>query len=536
MRTPALLLILLVQLGVSSGPCFAETKVRRNVQIEWEGVEDASAYEVKVVRKDGAGKKPMFFKLNEPKWSANIAPGLYTMQIRSYDVRGVPGDWSPASDLEVKLPAIIVKSPQPGQILEASEEDSEKLELEWNTIPGAASYKVSVKSATSDWQEEREVKETSAEFQVPVGQRIEWNVTAIDPKGVAGDVSETPYQFDFKGPPLKKPGLTKPLSKYLREVKWDAPKHAAKYAYELKYYNPNTKKWEVVDKKKDHTEAKVDLDISRPSGKYRLAVQAFAERRKPSSVVQMDFETRGNFRDPAALETAMRRDSLVKPTNFYAIASYMITQISYAGKIYDDNAGSGFKAVGGTGRLGMGYQDPESNWGGFAIADLSGFVISGQNFKFASVEGHATRKLEFGQAGILLAAGGLFVKELPVVVGTPADGYSGTNKVRNIGPHAGFTYWYPLNDRFGVQGNARAYYTLMGSTSTGAKAEGSLSYQWGLLGSYRMGRSWMGYAGYAFRHDEANYATSEGTFAQPGRVNNIVIEGNYLNLLLEFSF
>ncbi|MBX3023046.1 MAG: hypothetical protein KF799_15325 [Bdellovibrionales bacterium] len=533
----ALFLTLLLAASASSAPAFAQ-KVRRNVEVEWDGVEGASGYEVQVVRKDDKSKKPLLFKLKESKWSATVAPGIYLMQVRSYDGRGAPGEWSPPSDLEVKLPAVIVTSPLPDQTVDASGETTEGLNLKWEPIPGAAKYKVTVKSTTNDWKDEREVSQNSVRVEIPVGQTVEWNVQAVDPKGIEGDISSSAYKFELKGPALQRPKIEKPISKYLREVNWGAPNHASKYAYELKYYNPTAKKWEVVDKKSDYKETKVDLDIQRPSGKYRLAVQAYGERRKPSPPVQMDFETRGGFRDPAALDKAILRDSLTKPTHFYAITSYMVTQIEYEGTDYDELSRSSFPAVGGTGRIGMGYQDPESNWGGFGIADLSGFIIQGQNFKFASVEGHATRKLELGQNGILLAAGGLFAKELPVVKGNITDGYSSTTKVRNIGPHAGFVYWFPFNDRWGLQMNARAYYTLMGSSSTGAKVTSSLSYQYGLLGSRRLTQSWMGYAGYAFRHDEANYATTPGTnsFATDGQVNNVTIQGHYLNLMLEFSF
>jgi hypothetical protein len=60
-----------------------------------------------------------------------------------------------------------------------------------------------------------------------------------------------------------------------------------------------------------------------------------------------------------------------------------------------------------------------------------------------------------------------------------------------------------------------------------------------LLGSYRLNRAWMGYAGYAYRKDELRYDTDPSnpdSFAHPGQVNEISIDGHYLNLILEFSF
>ncbi|MGZ3722057.1 MAG: hypothetical protein ACXVA9_03945, partial [Bdellovibrionales bacterium] len=391
----------------------------------------------------------------------------------------------------------------------------------------------------SGWQTEHEVSDAYWSVKVPVGEALEWNVSAMDAKGEIGDLNAAAVPFEVKGPALAKPKIEKPLSKYVREVSWAESPKAKAYAYELSYRNPKTKKWEKVDGKDEYAENKIPWDISRPSGRYRLKVQAHADRRAPSKQMQLDFDTHGGFRDPAALETAMLRDSIVKPTNFYAIASYLYTSIQYEAATHDQNQVGTFQARGGTGRMGIGYQQPESDWGGFGIADLSGFEINGQTYKFASAEAHLTRKLEFGQGGLLLFGTGLFMKELPIVSGNEHDGVTGVGKVKMLGPHAGFSYWMPFNQRYGVQLNARAYETMFGSGYNGGKVKYTTSYQYGLLGSYRLAPDWMGFAGYAFRKDNAVYGVlldKSTSYASEGQLNSVNIQGHYLNLLLEFSF
>lgn len=530
---------LLMAMALVYGPitALAQSKVHRNVEVEWDTVEGASLYEVQVTRKGDSSKKPTRVKTHEAKWEALIKPGLYLMQIRSFDDRGVPGDWSPASELQVKLPSVAQGDPKPGAVIKATGESSEEVGLHWEPVPGAEKYKVNVRSTSGTWATEHETSDSHWDVKVPVGETFEWTVVGMDAKGEVGNPNASATPFEVKGPPLAKPDIQSPLSKYVREVEWSANSKVKKYSYELSYRNPTTKKWDKLEAKSEHAENKLKLDISRPSGRYRLKVQAFGDHREPSKAQQMDFETYGGFRDPAALETAILRDSINKPTNYYAITSYLITDIKYNAKNVDDNSGSSFNAVGGTGRIGLGYQQPQSQWGGFGIVDLSGFTIQGQNFTFASVEGHVTHKLELGQGGLLLAGAGLFSKELPIVKGSNYTGFTGVGRVREIGPHVGFIYWFPLNDRYGLQFNARAYYTFMGSASNGQKALSSLSYQYGLLGSYRLAPAWMGYAGYAFRNDIAQYsgATDGSTFAN-GRSSSIDIQGHYLNLLLEFAF
>jgi hypothetical protein len=532
-RSAALILTLLLL------PVFAEaqTRARRNLEIEWEDIEGATGYEVQVTRKVG-DKKPIRYRTKIPKWSANIKPGLYNMQIRSYDDRGVPGDWSPPSELLVRLPSVVAIAPEGGKVMQAVKQKDEPIEFRWEAVPNAVKYKVKVKSTTSDWTFEKAIEDTALTIDVPAGEMIQWEVYAINDKNEDGDAWEKPLAFELRGPQLLPPTIEKPLTKYVKEVKWAPSEHSKSYSYDLKYFNEKTGKWDIVESKRGYGTNVAAMDITRPSGKYRIQVQAIGERRKNSAVQQLDFEMRGGFREPAALEKAILRESISKPTNFYAIASYLLTQVSYSQANYDQGQRATFDAVGGTGRLGAGYQEPESKWGGFGIVDLGGFTIGGQNFTFASMEMHVTRKLEFGQGGLLLFGAGLFSKELPVVQGSSLAGYQSTGKVRNVGPHAGFTYWTPLNDRLGLQLNGRIYYTVMGAAESG-EVQSSMSMQYGLLGSYRLSSDWMGYAGYAYRADEAAYSTNPSdasSFAQPGEVNTVNMEGHYLNLILEFSF
>src|SRR5437868_3223089 len=89
----------------------AET-YRREVSFEWEEVPDAKTYDVEIrpANKETAGK-PMTFKTKEAIWSGKLVPGKYTMSLRSRDVRGVPGDWSPVSEFNVNLDPVKIKLP-----------------------------------------------------------------------------------------------------------------------------------------------------------------------------------------------------------------------------------------------------------------------------------------------------------------------------------------------------------------------------------------------------------------------------------------
>jgi hypothetical protein len=522
--------------GFASVDSYAEPRVRRNVEVEFETIDGASLYEVQVQRKDDKKAKAMRFKSSTPMWSANIKPGLYIMQTRAYDDRGAPGEWSPPSDLKVRLPAIIVTSPAPDALIKAKDPSSEEIKFSWEPIPGATGYRLTFKNSDGSVTESKDLKEPEWTGKVPSGNNISWNAVAIDGNGEDGEAGE-PYQLQLSGPALAKPRIDKPYSKFVQELTWSASPYANRYSYSLSRYNPKTKAWNHVESIESLKENKAVLDIKQPSGRYRMALKAHGKNRDDSPTAQLDFYMEGGFRTQEEFDKAQMRDGITKPTKYYAIASYLFTQINYSFRDYDNASLTSFKATGGTGRVGMGYQPLKSKWGGFAIVDLSGFVIQGNSFKFASGEIHANRKMEFGQGGLLLFGGGLFSKELPIVTGTVLDGYSSVGKVRSNGPHAGFTFWQPLKARYGLQLNGRAYYSLMGKAA-GQDVEPALSYQYGLLGSYRLDKNTIGYAGYAYRKDVANFSADPkpSNYSTAGQINAISIDGHYINLMLEFSF
>ena len=193
--------------------------------------------------------------------------------------------------------------------------------------------------------------------------------------------------------------------------------------------------------------------------------------------------------------------------------------------------------VGGTGRVGIGYQQAEKKYGLFGIVDLSGFNIVNENYTFAALEVHGTWKAHWGQSQINLTTG-VFAKELPDIQDDGSGNFIGVKKHLNIGPHIGFKYWRPMTQTIGLQLNGRFYSNIAGTAVNGEKISPTISYQIGALGSYRLTKNLMSFAGYAYRQDNAAYdaRVETGLKSRLGDVNTIVLEGHYLNFLLEYAF
>ncbi len=177
--------------------------MRRNVEVEWEAVEGATKYEVQILRKEEKKGKPLRFKTKDPSWSATIKPGDYLMSIRSFDDREVPGEWSPESELTVKLPGIIANFPEANATVQSTNAATQTLNFRWESVPGAVKYKFKARTGSGSWTVEKEMEKPAFETSVPVGGFVNWEVVAVDEKGDEGDKWDAPLTFVLRGPPLK---------------------------------------------------------------------------------------------------------------------------------------------------------------------------------------------------------------------------------------------------------------------------------------------------------------------------------------------
>lgn len=534
--------LLLACLWMLSGlTAFAEKKeFQRSVSLEWDAVEDATGYEVQIVRilNSGEKKKPVIFRLKNPLWQATINYGKYELSLRSVDERGVPGDWSDPMEFFARPPAPNPMHPRVSSQVLAKEQKWEKVKFQWEPVTGATTYQIHIESDSGDFKKSETSNSASIEISVPVAKSFNWRVVAFTEEKMEGESPETPYSFRVIGPQLDSPKLDPPLSKFVKEITWNEVTNAESYQAAIYQKLPNGK-WKLIESKKDIKQNFLPFDLSRPTGEYMAKVQAKTALRQPSPTASMNFMIQGGLRSPAAVEAAVLKDSLSKPTKFYGIASYFITQIDYQNVRYESDSASQFQELGGTGRLGLGYQDPFKNWGTYFVADLSGINIKGENYTFASGEVHGTWKLNFESANFFVLSGGLYMKELPEIVGNNTVGVTTVEKAQTIGPHAGFQYWMPLTQKLGMQFNGRAYYSMAGTAPNGQEIDPNLSFQVGVLGSLRLKRNLTGYAGYAYRLDQTTYQAdpnAPGSRAEKGDINSIKLQGHYLNLILEQSF
>lgn len=516
------------------------TPYRRLVNFEWEAIENAKYYEIelKQIKEKGEKGSTFNFKVKEAAWNGRLTPGKYLMKLRSHDHRGVPGDWSEQSDFNVGLEAAVLKSPSSQMKIKTSETEKAPIDFSWAPVGGADQYQFTLTSEDGKTQITETVTEPRFKSKLPVAATYTWKVAASNSEGISSEATSI-GQFSVLGKPLEKPEIEKPESEFVRELKWSRPEYTTAFDVQILRYSAETKKWEKVQVLDNYQHETVPFEDGWDGGKYQAVIRAKTELRPASALAKMSFTVRHGNRSPAAEYTALVRKSIDRVSGWYAVASYLLTEMKYTGINPEKNSSVAYNAIGGTGRLGLGWFSPKTPWGFLGILDMSGFTFNGKTQTFASAELNAVYRLSLGDRGELRLQAGPYYKELPETVGDPFSGQSLDLKISSAGPHVGAEYWYSLTPKLGVQVNAHVYMSMLKiSTPNGEALSPKMSTQLGFLGSYRITPRFTGLIGYALREDRMSYnaVPSAGNFANAGDVNESTIIGNYLNLFAEWSF
>lgn len=536
-------LFLILTFLTEATPALAQAQAyRRDVDFEWEEVPDAKFYDVEIrpVTEKGPGNA-MTFKTKSALWVGKLVPGKYTMSLRSRDRRGVPGEWSPPSEFNVNLDPVKIKYPMAQEKIKTNETSAFSQKFEWLPVKGAKEYRFELTSEDGKTQVVETLEGLSHSVKLPVAMNYTWKITASGQNNMQSD-AVTVTTFSVIGKKIESPKITPPESEFVRELTWSRPENVDKYDLTLSRLNPTAKKWERVLTQENVSEERFDFDSKHRGGVYRLDVKAKGPLRTDSESTRVQFKVLEGNRSPAAEYTAMVRKSIDRLTGWYGVASYLITQINYRGETPETGGLTTTTALGGTGRIGAGYFSPNDKWGFLAIADLSGFVISGDNHTYASVEVSGISRHTLGELGEGRLIGGLYYKEFPQLFGVPSN--VGTPTIdffqsTVVGPHLGAEYWHSLSPKLGFQLNAHVYYSLLNVKSpNGNNVEPRVSYQLGLMGSYRINNRFTGLMGLTQRMDQIAYKANKTGAPQegPGNYDESRITGQYLSFYAEYGF
>ncbi len=523
-----ILILLHTALSVS-----ASAEYFREVSFDWDIIEGASSYDVEI--KSEKSEMPEAFKTQQAIWSGKLKPGKYTMRLRARDYRKVPGDWSDWSEFDVKLESANILSPANNTNIKSNSDTDQEITFKWKAVPGASKYLFSLESSDGKTQVNQEVDKNEYKVKLPVAMKYTWKISAQDDANNISD-GKAIANFNIFGKQLDQPKIDKPETAFVRELKWSKTDYAETYDAYLYRYDRNLKKWTRIKAYEKTQSDNLPFEATLSGGKYQLLVKANGQMRPTSNSSKMIFDVKDGDRSPASEYTALVKKSIDRVTGWYGIASYLVTQVKYSGRNSEKNSASEYDAIGGTGRVGVGWFQSENPWGFLAITDLSGFTISGKTSTFASSEVNAVYRFNIGERTELRLQGGISYRELPETIGDPLTSSYQNSSIKYVGPHAGMEYWLSISPNLGLQLNAHIYRSLFKVyTPNGQSLVPTSSYQLGALGSYRFTSTFTGLVGLARRTDTISYQAAQ-TNLSTGSENTAEVSGNYLNFFAEWSF
>lgn len=514
-------------------------KYRRTVSFEWENIEGATGYEVEVTKKIKDQNKLYQLKTKVPNWEGKLSPGTYYIKIRALDYRSVPGEWSSPQELQVNLDNVEVTSFQPGAQIKTDQEEKKELEITWKAVPLAQEYHLLITTQSGEKILDTTTEKTSIETNLSVAQTYTLQISALNSSNQKSD-KVTNVPFALLGYKLKKPEFESPTNEFVRELKWQPVSFAESYMYEIQRFDMKSRSWKKITSGETQ-QAPLDFSTKWPGGKYIIKLKSTAPLREASDFAEMKFKVRSGDRSPASEFNAMVRQSIDRVTKWYALLSYLMTEIQYTSSYYDLGGHTTYNSLGGTLRLGLGYDPEKTNWGFLGILDYGGFLTeSSGTLTYLSTEASAVYKKQFRERDEARFYLGVFTRELPA---TLADGKTGTfteSRIASAGPHLGAEYWYALTPKWGIQTHLHFYANLMKiSTPNGANINSSKSYQVGVMASYRSSPRMTYLFGYTRREDKIRYGQGSDlacTTAACRGENNVEVTGNYLNFYVEYDF
>jgi hypothetical protein len=282
-RAFASLLILFV---LSAG---AQELPLKTIELEWDAVENAFGYEIRLTPKNGG--TPLTYKVLENKFTQDVPVGVYVLRIRSRH-KEVEDLWSPWSDplpLEVLVKELLMLEPAHEAVLTAKGEAREEVTFTWTKIDKARDYVLKI------WTEETKEKpltfvtrKNSQKLKLIAGRVYYWQVVFESATQVTYAQETRTHMFMLQGKKLIQPSIL-PLTPAveIKELAWVKTPKATSYQTKLSYRFLDEDRFEAISQA-ELTDARWSTDKLKP-GVYRLEVIAKAPRHANSDVGVLEF-------------------------------------------------------------------------------------------------------------------------------------------------------------------------------------------------------------------------------------------------------
>ena len=529
-----LLLICTMQAAAEDSPVF-----RRKVSFEWESVENAKSYDLEIRLTDKEHKnfrKTFTFHTKDSAWSGRLIPGYYLMKLRSHDERGVPGAWSPDSDLVVGLDKVEPLSPPADAKIKSIDAKETSQEFHWKEVAGAQKYHVEITSEDGTVKIAEDSKDPSYKTKLPVAHSYTWKVSAINDQDIKSESTQDAH-FLVQGPNVEKPQLKNPESDFVRDLSWTKPPYVTKFDVYVIRLNPQNKKWEIYKTFENQEQNSLVFDPAWPGGQYELIVKAKGDNRGDSALSRMKFLVREGDRTTESESSALVRQSIERSHGWYKSVGLLVGSKSFSSQDADFNSDVSFSSSGIGGRFGLGWMTPKAVWGFDSHLDIDTYQLNGKMELTEELQLNAVHQQQLGAQGEFKYYLGLTYQD---VAAPNADLFTGTVQeasVKSLGPDAGISYAYAINNKWGLEAKLIFSMGIMKMGTPNSQAlQPEISTELSVLADYCFHPGFTGLFGIIHKDDEAAFKSSASGFSTGGETNKASVTGNYLSLSAEWSY
>ena len=445
----------------------------RKVDLEWDVVAEAKGYEVEIyeINQDGTSNLEVKERVFSPKLGILIRPGKYKFHLRSIDHRGVPGEWSEFTDLDVQLPNPVLISPYTDETIIALELEQESVSFSWKEVLGANFYLFEIWDSEHKFYHKKIVEDANYSIELVTAKSYLWKVSSLLLKDDTTPVNEEGKPFFLKGGAIDHPVVEISAGDGVK-LKWDNPKYAENFELYLLKKSELNQKWVIV--LEDHNFSNTRY-TSKEKGLFRFALRAKSDGRKSSSYYFIEYEYNGSDLDVRLSRVQVDMNVTSDNPFFYSLGLEKM-ELSYSGetKEYDTSVAStlqGYRVF-----LEAAYQDFYSYFrhrtglNTQLLKNIDKSIILNELHYMTGLK-KIYKKIPYELSG------GLFVKEDLYINANRFDKTVEYEKVTSYGPIFRIDSWYSLNRYLDFGTKLKLYYHMAAhETPNNEELDSTLSY------------------------------------------------------------
>jgi hypothetical protein len=269
----------------------AKSPSQATLDLEWEAVEGASGYEVKLTPQiapqttdeENDKREILKFLTAENKLSERVPVGVYKMQIRSKDkISGYFGPWSKAAKIELAAKIVELLSPANNDIIKDVKSKRSAVLFQWSPVPQVLFYTLKVWSDDPTKAQEFTVRAPSKRLNLISARVYHWEVTFKTKQAIGYLATPQRYSFTLLGPQLVQPVVDRDVGlPHVEKTAWSLSPGAQFYSGKIFRHALDETDWQDYREIKETPKTAWDFDRL-PPGVYRVEIVAHAKNRSDS--------------------------------------------------------------------------------------------------------------------------------------------------------------------------------------------------------------------------------------------------------------